>query len=87
MVAQRKLSESEAILPTVPADPAARRATGDEAPVHSPAHTLQARLGAELDRPSPSPSMRTVLATLILFCFAVWLALFLLVASFARGPL
>ena len=53
---------------------------GDQA-VPSPARSLQSGLELEISRAELDFSMREVLSVFIVFCFAAWWALYMLVAS------
>ena len=47
----------------------------------SPARSLQTNLEQEISRSTVELSMREVIATLVVFCFAVWWALYMLVSN------
>jgi hypothetical protein len=49
--------------------------------VASPAHALQARIAAELTKPSRM-SARRIAATILVLCLSTWLAGFILYATF-----
>jgi len=87
MAAMRKYSpetrqgaeEADAPLQPVGPAPAHRSEAGDGGP--SPVHEMQAELAASFHGDASTISRRQVYGSIVVFCFAVWWALYVFVTS------
>lgn len=84
MSAQPKRDNRHKVEEDQTAPPLAEAPLDGAASANSPARALQDQLQRRLSRRIDRLSPRSVTAMLIVFCFSVWWALYMLVSSMAR---